>query len=615
MKFFNNLSIGGKFLCSSLFIVGVLTVICWLSINTIENCHHACGLLLNGAVNTKSLAQSAQTSFYALTETANQSLLYARLGDSAKSAELTRKFNADAAALNASLDTVLRALNADPLVDKSIIGPLSAQADSAKATLNNGYAPLINRLTVAQGEYEQEAAAAAVADIARSAAFSQQIADAINTVFQGISTAGNNVYTGYVDFLLGTILKLKIFVIIAVVISIILVLFLAAIIRKPFQKMMNTLAEIAAQWDMTKQFDSSSKDEIGKLAAFCNLTFEKMKELLLVIKQMSLSLTDTGTNLTSNAYQTASSINEITASIQSIKEQVITQASEVNQTGSAMERIMSQVDTLNEHIAVQAASVNQSSSSIEEMLDNIHTVAETLAKNAANITTLSDASEVGKRDLQIVSEDIQEIARESEGLLEINAVIQNIASQTNLLSMNAAIEAAHAGEVGKGFAVVADEIRKLAENSSEQSKIIGEVLKKIKVSIDAIGKSTGVMIKGFETIEEGVQTVSDQEAAIRTAMEEQETGSRNIFEEVTKLKNITGLVESSSAKIAVEGKEIKRQSTDLERITDEIQNGMKEISTGADLIVVAVNQVNDISGTNKRNIDTLSTEIAKFKVE
>ncbi|HCC37599.1 MAG TPA: methyl-accepting chemotaxis protein, partial [Treponema sp.] len=145
-------------------------------------------------------------------------------------------------------------------------------------------------------------------------------------------------------------------------------------------------------------------------------------------------------------------------------------------------------------------------------------------------------------DLQKVAEDIREIAKESEGLLEINSVMENIASQTNLLSMNAAIEAAHAGEAGKGFAVVADEIRKLAENSGEQSKTISAVLKKIKTSIDLITKSTSVVLDRFGTIEKEVEIVSNQETQIRNAMEEQGAGSRQILEAIGSLNSATSLV-------------------------------------------------------------------------
>jgi len=117
--------------------------------------------------------------------------------------------------------------------------------------------------------------------------------------------------------------------------------------------------------------------------------------------------------------------------------------------------------------------------------------------------------------------------------------MQNIASQTNLLSMNAAIEAAHAGESGRGFAVVANEIRKLAESSAMQSKTISTVLKKIKGSIDTITKSTEEVLKKFDAIDAGVRTVAEQEGSILNAMEEQGHGSQQILQAMGQLNDLT----------------------------------------------------------------------------
>jgi methyl-accepting chemotaxis protein len=259
--------------------------------------------------------------------------------------------------------------------------------------------------------------------------------------------------------------------------------------------------------------------------------------------------------------------------------------------------------------------VAQSSSAIEEMLANIQSVTQTLVKNAGNVKELIEASEVGRTGLQDVAADIQEIARESEGLLEINAVMENIASQTNLLSMNAAIEAAHAGEAGKGFAVVADEIRKLAENSGEQSKTISTVLKKIKDSIDKITKSTDNVLNKFEAIDGGVRTVAEQEENIRSAMEEQGAGSKQILAAMGQLNEVTQLVKGGSTEMQEGSKQVIQESRNLETVTQEITNGMNEMASGADQINTAVNRVNEISGQNKENIDVLVQEVSKFKVE
>ncbi|AEF81838.1 methyl-accepting chemotaxis protein [Leadbettera azotonutricia] len=376
------------------------------------------------------------------------------------------------------------------------------------------------------------------------------------------------------------------------------------------------LQEISSgEGDLTKRIHVLHKDEIGELAGYFNLTLDKIKNLVVVIKSQTVSLFNIGNELAANMEQTASATNEITANIQSIKSQVMHQAQSVTQEGETMERVTLNIEKLNTNVEQQAVSVSQSSSAIEEMLANIQSVTNTLVRNAENVSELTAASEVGRHGLQEVSEDIKEIASESEGLLEINSVMQNIASQTNLLSMNAAIEAAHAGESGKGFAVVADEIRKLAVNSSEQSKIISDVLKKIKSSIDKITKSTNTVLDKFEAIDTGVRTVSDQESNIRNAMEEQGIGSQQILEAVGKLNDITQRVKSGSIEMLDGSKDVINESKNLEMLTQEISNGMGEMAVGADLINESVSRVAEISIANKEHIDTLVAEVSKFKVE
>jgi methyl-accepting chemotaxis protein len=396
-------------------------------------------------------------------------------------------------------------------------------------------------------------------------------------------------------------------------IGVLVVLLVTRKITMPVKEI-NSALRLLSDGDMTVTVKTRTNDEIGELGGYFNQTIEKLQHLILTIKNQAASLSEIGVALATNMVNTGGAIAEMTESIDAIKGRVSDQSGSVNKTNESMEAISLDIQKLSQVVESQNASVTQSSQAIEQMLANISSVTDTLEKNVENVQKLSESSGVGHEGLQAVAESIKEISKDSEGLLEINAVMSNIASQTNLLSMNAAIEAAHAGEAGKGFAVVADEIRKLAESSGEQSKTISTVLKKNKASIDNITLSTNNVLEKFEGIANGIKTVNEQEENIRNAMEGQGAGSQQILEAVGQLNEFTRQVKSGAEGMLQSSGAVIAESHNLASLTEEITSGMNNMAARTGEINLAMTHVSEISEKNKEGIDILVREVAKFKV-
>jgi len=397
-------------------------------------------------------------------------------------------------------------------------------------------------------------------------------------------------------------------------IVVLIAVFMSRSISKPIVNVSHTLKDISeGEGDLTKRIAFKSEDEIGDLSGYFNSTMEKIRKLIWTIKYKINGLNHTSFELSVNMGKTSTAVEQISSNLDNMKNLMVKQESGATEAGKAVGDIKENIDSLNKMIDEQTESVNRSSSAIEEITANINSVTRTLVENSKNVAVLTEASENGKTGVQTVAQEIKEIAHDSEGLLEINTVMKSIASQTNLLSMNAAIEAAHAGESGKGFAVVADEIRKLAESSSQQSKTTSAMLKKIKASIDNITKSSDNVLERFGAIDTSVKTVSLHEQNILHAMEEQEVGGKQILESISRLRDITASVKQGSDNMAISGKTLVEETDGFIKTSKETVEGMNEILKGVNQISVSVNHVNEMSLENNKNFESLKHETEKFK--
>jgi methyl-accepting chemotaxis protein len=412
-----------------------------------------------------------------------------------------------------------------------------------------------------------------------------------------------------------TVLILVFLLVVGVAVTLAISILIARSIARPLGLAAGGFRELAeGEADLTASIDLDMKDEIGDLVSDFNTFLRKLRDTIAELKGAQSGISEFGERLRASVEGTEAAVGALTESIEAVRDRGHHQASSVEESSSAVSQIARNIASLDDLIANQAASITEASAAIEEMVGNIGSVTGSVAKMAREFSALSGASEAGKAKLSEAAERIAQISSQSRALLETNEIIASIASSTNLLAMNAAIEAAHAGDAGKGFSVVADEIRRLSETAAEQSKTIGEELGRI---LEAIGDIVGLSRESEEAFSLVAGKIVGTEALVKEvdrAMAEQGEGSKQILEALREMNEVTSQVKTGSSEMSAGNRAVLEEMARLRDAAFDVKERVEAMAASAGDIGANVGAVADVAKGTRETIDRMEAAIGRFKV-
>lgn len=366
--------------------------------------------------------------------------------------------------------------------------------------------------------------------------------------------------------------------------------------------------------DLTRKIENNSKDEVGLLATHFNNFLATLSELIRKVKGVGKKSSEISCDIDKLSRLSLERVDGSKTNVDSVNKKMILLDENIRSANQDVKELDLHINKLNEVITAQSIAIGDSSSSIEEMAVSIKSITENSMNKLAMMINLKDIAILGEATMSETIQKIKGVSDSANIILDLLKVINNIASQTNLLAMNAAIEAAHAGESGKGFAVVADEIRNLAENTTKNSHQISDSLKQVIQNIQETSVKTSLTGEHFKKLTDGIVVASDAVTEMRNSMGELATGNIQIIKSLKALSDITGTVKNSSKEMDNRINSITETITGISEISGNTRREIELFNDNINEILKNSKNIAELSGNSTAILDELYTLLDSFKV-